>query len=110
MRKYSCSGPQVAKTRSAVEPNSFRTRTARFERRAHAARWKARRVRLALDQFLAAELGDRGALTGWREKRIVLLGGDAGERLEPVRVMGRAVLDRPLFQGRRDRVSGRHIK
>src|SRR5258705_4990589 len=31
MRKYSCSGPHVANTRSAVEPNSFRTRTACFE-------------------------------------------------------------------------------
>src|SRR3954467_7310770 len=28
MRKYSCSGPQVENTRSAVEPNSLRTRTA----------------------------------------------------------------------------------
>src|SRR6185369_10218511 len=31
IRKYSCSGPQVAITRSAVEPNSFSTRTACFE-------------------------------------------------------------------------------
>src|SRR3954451_24718655 len=28
MRKYSCSGPQVVTTRSAVEPNSLRMRTA----------------------------------------------------------------------------------
>src|SRR6187401_507865 len=31
MRKYSCSGPHVAYTRSAVDPNSFSTRTACFE-------------------------------------------------------------------------------
>jgi len=31
MRKYSCSGPQVATTRSAVEPNSLSTRTACFD-------------------------------------------------------------------------------
>src|SRR5919206_154474 len=31
MRKYSCSGPQVVTTRSAVEPNSFSTRTACLE-------------------------------------------------------------------------------
>ena len=31
MRKYSCSGPQVVITRSAVEPNSFNTRTACLE-------------------------------------------------------------------------------
>src|SRR5687768_7233705 len=31
MRKYSCSAPQVEKTRSAEEPNSLSTRTACFE-------------------------------------------------------------------------------
>src|SRR5437660_4019933 len=31
MRKYSCSGPHVVTTRSAVDPNSFRTRTACFD-------------------------------------------------------------------------------
>ena len=31
MRKYSCSGPHVVWTRSAVDPNSFRMRTACFE-------------------------------------------------------------------------------
>src|SRR5215216_7864015 len=31
MRKYSCSGPQVANTRSAVDPNNFSTRTACLE-------------------------------------------------------------------------------
>src|SRR3954464_6183728 len=31
MRKYSCSGPQVATAPSAVEPNSLRMRTACFD-------------------------------------------------------------------------------
>src|SRR5690349_18856644 len=31
MRKYSCSGPHVAYTRSAVEPNNLRMRTACFD-------------------------------------------------------------------------------
>ena len=31
IRKYSCSGPQVATTRWALEPKSFRMRTACFE-------------------------------------------------------------------------------
>src|SRR5438067_13583101 len=31
MRKYSCSDPHVVTTRSAVEPNSFSTRTACFD-------------------------------------------------------------------------------
>src|SRR5690606_9309788 len=61
---------------------------ARFERAAHAARRKARRIGLALDQFLAAELGDGATALGRRrEKRVVLLGRDAGHRLEPVRVV-----------------------
>ena len=47
---------------------------------------------------------------GRREKRVVLLGGDAGQRLEPVRVVRRAVLDRPVLQRRRDRVSGRDVE
>ena len=41
------------------------------------------------------------------EKRIVLLGGDAGHRLEPVRVVRGAVLDRPVLQRRRHGVGGR---
>ncbi len=83
---------------------------ARLERGAHAARRKARRVRLALDQFLAAELRDRRALGGRREKRIVLLGGDAGHRLEPVRVVRRAVLDGPVLQRGGHRVGGRDVE
>src|SRR5262245_25374016 len=31
MRKYSCSGPHVANTRSAVDPNNFNIHTACFE-------------------------------------------------------------------------------
>src|SRR6185436_8738837 len=123
MRKYSCSGPHVVTTRSAVEPNSFNTRTACFESASierssgvflssaspvqltnavgmtsvvelpllsshgglvgsHAARRKARRVRLAADQFLAGELRHRLAVAGRREKRVVLLRGNPGQRLE----------------------------
>ncbi len=68
---------------------------ARLEGGAHAAGRETRRVGLALDQFLAAELGDRRAVGCRREKRVVLLGSDAGHRLEPVRVVRRAVLDAP---------------
>ena len=71
---------------------------ARLEGRAHAAGREARGVGLAADQFLAAELRDRAAVGRRREKRVVLLGGDAGERLEPVRVVRGAVLDRPVLQ------------
>src|SRR5690606_2183647 len=49
-----------------------------LERGAHAAGREARRIGLALDQVLAAELGDRTSLGGGRNERVVLLGGDAG--------------------------------
>ena len=83
---------------------------ARLEGGAHAARREARRVGLALDQFLARELEDRFAVAGRRQKRVVLLGGDAGERLEPVRVVRRAVLDRPVLHRARDFVGDRQIE
>ena len=83
---------------------------ARFERGAHAARREARRVGLALDQFLAGKLRDRLAVARRVEKRIVLFGRDAGERLEPVRVVRRAVFDRPFLHRLRDRVGDRGIE
>ena len=83
---------------------------ARFERGAHAAGREARGVGLALDQFLAAELRDRAAFRRRRDERIVLLGGDAGERLEPVRVVGRAVFDRPVFHRGGDDVGDRRVE
>ena len=66
----------------------------------HAARGKTRRVGLAFDQLLAAELGDGAAVGRRRQERVVLLGGDAGHRLEPVRVVRGAMLDRPVLQRR----------
>ena len=83
---------------------------ARLERAAHAAGREARRVGLALDQFLAGELRDRAALGRGREKRVVLLGGDAGQRLEPVRVVRGAVFDRPVLDRRGDGVGDRGIE
>ena len=44
------------------------------------------------------------------QKRVVLFGGDAGQRLEPVRVVRRAVLDRPLLHRGRDRVGHRDVE
>ena len=41
---------------------------------------------------------------GRAEERVVLLGGQAGQRLEDVRVVGRALLERPLLHRERDRV------
>ena len=47
---------------------------ARLEGRADAAGRERRGVGLALDQLLAGELGDRGAVAGRAEERVVLLG------------------------------------
>ena len=63
---------------------------------ADAAGGEARGVGLAADQLLAAELGDGRAALGRDQERVVLLGGQPGHRLEPVGVMGRAVLHGPL--------------
>ncbi len=40
----------------------------------------------------------------------MLLGGDAGERLEPVREMGGAVLDGPILQRGGHAVGGREVE
>ena len=71
---------------------------ARLERAAHPARREARGVGLALDQFLAAELRDRLAAAVRVEEAVVFFRRDAGERLEPVRVVRGAVLERPILQ------------
>ena len=44
------------------------------------------------------------------QETVVLLGGDAGHRLEPVRVVRRAVLDRPVLQRAGDDVGDRRIE
>ena len=79
-----------------------------LERGADAAGREARRVGLALDQLGAGEVEDHAAVAVGRGQRIVLLGGEAGQRLEPVGVVGGAVLDRPvLHRGRHDVGHGR---
>ncbi len=83
---------------------------ARLERGAHAARRERRGVRLALDQLLAREVGERDAVTGGAEERVVLLGGQAGQRLEDVRVVGGALLERPLLHAEGDRVGERRVE
>ena len=47
---------------------------------------------------------------GGIQKRVVLLGRDAGHRLEPVRVVGRAVIDGPVLQRAGDGVGNRRIE
>ena len=66
---------------------------------ADAARGEARGVGLALDQFLAGELGDGVAVAVGGEEAVVLLGGQAGQRIEDVGVVGGPLLDRPVLHG-----------
>ena len=59
---------------------------------------------------LAGELGDRAALAVGREEAVVLLGGEAGERVEDVRVVRRALLDRPVLHRRGDDVGDARVE
>ena len=81
-----------------------------FEGGAEAAGGKAAGIGLALDQFLAAEFGQRAPMPSGREEAVVLLGGDAGHRLEQVGVVGGALLDRPVLHGGGDGVGDRGIE
>ena len=71
---------------------------------AQAAGREAGGVGLALDEFLAGEAHDGAAVAGGIEEAVVLLGGDAGKRLEPVRVVRGALLDGPFLHGMGDDV------
>ena len=70
---------------------------ARLKGRAQAAGGEGGGVRLALDELLAGELHDDRTVGAGRDERVVLLGGDAGHRLEPVGEVGRALFNRPVL-------------
>ena len=70
-----------------------------LERGAQAAGRERRRIGLARDELLAGEAHDGAAVAHRVEEAVVLLGRDAGERLEPVREVRGALLDGPLLHG-----------
>ena len=72
---------------------------ARLKRGAQSPGGEARSVRLAPDELLAGKLHDDAAVRRGGDKAVVLLRGAAGERLEPVGKMRRALFDRPLLHG-----------
>ena len=72
---------------------------ASLKRGAQTAGGEAGRVRLTLDQLLAGELHKHTAVRRGGDKAVVLLGGDAGQRLEPMGKMGRSMLDGPILHG-----------
>ena len=63
---------------------------------------EARRVGLALDELLAREGHEHGAVVARSDETVVLLGGDAGQGLEPVREVRRTVLECPFLHRVRD--------
>ena len=65
-------------------------------------------VRLALDEVLARKLGNGGAVVVGLQEAVVLLGSNARKRLEPVRVVRRALGDGPDLHGMGDGVG--HIQ
>ena len=64
-----------------------------------AAGGEAGGVGLTLDELFARERHDGAAVISGIDEAVVLLGGDARQRLEPVGVVGGALLDGPLFHG-----------
>ena len=72
---------------------------------------KRRSIGLTADQLLAGELHDDLTVgIGGRDKGIMLLCGDPGQRLEPVRVVGRTVLECPLLHRLRNRIRDGRIE
>ncbi len=59
---------------------------------------------------LPEKLGERCALARGGVEAVVLLGGQAGERLEHVGVVGRALLERPLLHRQRHGVGQRGVE
>ena len=65
-----------------------------------AARRERRRVRFSFDQILSGEFLQDGAVCpGRSDKRIMLFGGETGQRLKPVGIMGGAFFDGPFPYG-----------
>ena len=74
----------------------------RFPRRAQPARWEARRIRLALNQLRRRERLHRMLVLVERQESIVLLGGESGLGLKPVREVRHPPGNRPFLDDLRD--------
>ena len=75
-----------------------------FEGGAKAAVREARGIGLSLDELFARKGHDGRAIAHGVQEAVVLFGGDARKRLEPVRIMRGTVFDRPFLHGVRDHV------
>ena len=97
----------VDKRRAGDIPDGI---AARLKRGADAAGREGGRIRLAADQLFAAQLHDDAPVLLRANERVMLLGGRARQRLKPVGVMRRPLLDRPFLHGARHRVRHGGIK
>ena len=59
---------------------------------------------------LPGERGDGRAVADRAVERVVLLGGETGQRLEPVRVVGGPALERPVLHRRGDDIGDRRVE
>ena len=71
----------------------------RLKRGAQTAGGERGSVRLAADEFLAAEFEDNLAAVLGRNEAVVLFSGDAGQGLKPVRIMRNAAFHCPVLHG-----------
>ena len=71
--------------------------SASFKSCSSASRRKGRSIRLAFNQFFAAERHNNGAVFLRSDKTVVFFCGNARKRLKPVRKMRRALFDSPFF-------------
>lgn len=83
---------------------------ARFEGGAKTAGRERGRVGFAFNKFLARKLHNHAAVGCGRDKAVVFFRGNAGKRLEPVRKVGSAFFDRPVFHCFGDRVRDFRVK
>ena len=67
-------------------------------------------VGFALAEFLGTEFHDHAVLAVAGDEAVVLFGGEAGHGLEPVGVVGGALLDRPVLHGVGDLTGGGTIQ
>ena len=81
-----------------------------LKRRAQTAIRERRRVRFTTDQFFAGKLHHDLAMTIRYDEAVVFFCRYAGQRLEPVREVGRAFLQRPLLHRVGDRIGNLGIQ
>ena len=72
---------------------------ARFKSGAQPAGREGRGVRFTTDEHFAGKFADDLAVGGGRQEGVVFFGGEAGHGVEPVRVMGSAHFNGPVFHG-----------